>query len=346
MSNYPNHTQRGSRKPRYPFHWVWQNTVCLILVVLLIGGGTFGILRYFTEYAEALPDAPTQQAVITMSPTPSTPSPTPSVTGTITDPVNTPTPVPTPTPNPIRDIPLLRDGEVIQNYESYDQDDLHVRIQKQHAYESDVYIAEIYFENIEHIEGVFAQGKFGYGYLEKPSAMVERSGVFFAVSGDYYGFHQDGIVVRNGTLYRNNPSDRELCCMFRDGSMRIVPEKQADVDGMMAEGLYHAFTFGPPLIKDGKVCEEFKTDVKKDNPRCGIGWIENGHIVLVVVDGRRDNSKGVSISNFANLMDDLGCKQAYNLDGGATALMIYKGEVISNPSGNFERKMSDVIGLK
>ena len=86
--------------------------------------------------------------------------------------------------------------------------------------------------------------------------------------------------------------------------------------------------------------------MKPANPRCGRGLIENGYIVLVVVDGRRDNSKGVNISNFAALMADLGCQQAYNLDGGATALMIYKGEVISNPSGNFERKMSDIIGLK
>ena len=99
MSKYTNPTGQKNRKIRYPFRWVWQNTVCVILVVLLIGGGTFGILRYFTEYAEAIPDSSSPKAIVTLSPTLSSLTPTPSTSqNTYTLPASTPTPVPTPTP--------------------------------------------------------------------------------------------------------------------------------------------------------------------------------------------------------------------------------------------------------
>lgn len=334
--------QTAHKKDR--FHWVWQNTVALLVVIALLSGGTFGILRYFTEYPEETPLL-TPNLMPTFSPTASNvPTFTPKASSSLPD--LTPTPSSEPTPTPIREIPLLPNGEIVTTYNPYDKDDLHLRLQKQHAYNSDIYIADVYFEDVSHIKAVFAKDSFGQGYLEKPSAMVNASGVFFAVNGDYYGFHEDGIVARNGILYRNKPSERQTCMIFRDGSMKIAQEKNIDAAALMNEGLFHAFTFGPALVIDGEVCSEFDTDVKPVNPRCGIGMVENGHMVFVVVDGRRDNSPGVTISDFAALMHDLGCTQAYNMDGGATALMIYEGKVISNPSGNFERKMSDILGLE
>jgi exopolysaccharide biosynthesis protein len=66
----------------------------------------------------------------------------------------------------------------------------------------------------------------------------------------------------------------------------------------------------------------------------------------VVVDGQRGGkdkgSDGIRLSAFSQLMADLGCKVAYNLDGGDSAQMYWNGAII-NKSNNESRVISDII---
>ena len=41
-------------------------------------------------------------------------------------------------------------------------------------------------------------------------------------------------------------------------------------------------------------------------------------------------------------MADLGCKAAYNLDGGASSVIVFDGRIINIPSGG-GRKLSDMV---
>ena len=83
------------------------------------------------------------------------------------------------------------------------------------------------------------------------------------------------------------------------------------------------------------------------NPRTAIGYISDNHYVLVVADGRTDESEGLSLLKLAEFMEGLGCTQAYNLDGGGSSTMYYDGEVINNPTTNgntiSERSVSDIL---
>ena len=82
--------------------------------------------------------------------------------------------------------------------------------------------------------------------------------------------------------------------------------------------------------------------VANRNPRTGIGYYEPGHYCLVVVDGRDgDTAPGASIEEFASVFESLGCVQAYNLDGGGTSRMAYRGEIITHPSQ--DRVLPDII---
>ncbi|MCX7716809.1 MAG: phosphodiester glycosidase family protein [Candidatus Sumerlaeaceae bacterium] len=58
-------------------------------------------------------------------------------------------------------------------------------------------------------------------------------------------------------------------------------------------------------------------------PRTAIGLRPDGTIVLAVVDGRADlsHSVGVSLAELARLMQNLGCSDAMNLDGGGSSVM-------------------------
>jgi exopolysaccharide biosynthesis protein len=68
---------------------------------------------------------------------------------------------------------------------------------------------------------------------------------------------------------------------------------------------------------------------------------------MVVSDGRTTESVGLSLLQLAEIMDQLGCEQAYNLDGGGSTTMYFNGEVINNPTSNGrkskERSVSDIV---
>jgi exopolysaccharide biosynthesis protein len=66
-------------------------------------------------------------------------------------------------------------------------------------------------------------------------------------------------------------------------------------------------------------------------------------LLLVVVDGRQEDSRGVTLVEFARLFRDLGAIHALNLDGGGSTTMVVMGSVVNDPSGQFERPTSSAL---
>ena len=56
-----------------------------------------------------------------------------------------------------------------------------------------------------------------------------------------------------------------------------------------------------------------------------------------------DGKSGATGEELAAFMAEQGCTQAYNLDGGNSALMVFHGENYSDKSTNAERSVSDII---
>ena len=138
--------------------------------------------------------------------------------------------------------------------------------------------------------------------------------------------------------------------------MKTFDKSEITADQLMADKAQQAFNFGPMLLDgNGKA---IPTELLKKrpplynpaNPRCGIGYFAPNHFVFVVVDGIRGEtnvglSKGMTTSEFAQLFESLGCKAAYNLDGGGSATMVFMGQVINHPcdNGGQERAVSDIV---
>ena len=53
---------------------------------------------------------------------------------------------------------------------------------------------------------------------------------------------------------------------------------------------------------------------------------------MVTVDGREENSIGMTLMELANFMKSVGCYNAMNLDGGGSSIMYFNGETVNNPS--------------
>jgi len=88
--------------------------------------------------------------------------------------------------------------------------------------------------------------------------------------------------------------------------------------------------------------EHFNSDVARKNPRVAIGYFEPGHYCMMVVDGRSDASGGMTLAEMSEFFARIGCKAAFNMDGGATSSLYYGTQRINNTNGK-GRECSDFI---
>ncbi|OZB92734.1 phosphodiester glycosidase family protein [Paenibacillus sp. XY044] len=216
------------------------------------------------------------------------------------------------------------------------------------------YVADVQLKNASNLRTAFADHTFGRNITEHTSEIASANNAIFAINGDYYGFRNDGVVIRNGTLYRDEPA-RDGLALFADGTMKPYNEEEVSAEDLLAQGVTNTFSFGPVLVKDGATVQDFdhvKIDtnfgnrtIDEANPRTGIGIISPNHYVFVVVDGRQQNySRGMTLNEFAELFEDLGATEAYNLDGGGSSTMYFMGRVVNSPGGKGqERGVSDII---
>ncbi len=203
------------------------------------------------------------------------------------------------------------------------------------------YVADVKLTSLQYFKTAFANGDYGRNLHEITSSQAKNNNAILAINGDYYGFDNTGLVIRNGTLYRDNPVGESIVLML-NGEMRIVDETVTG-KSLIAQGALHSWSFGPTLVMDGQYVER-KSNVSIANPRTGIGIVEPYHYVFIVVDGRGVNgSKGLSMQDFAQVFVDLGCTVAYNLDGGGTSTMVMNEKIVNSPCYGEERSISDII---
>ena len=207
------------------------------------------------------------------------------------------------------------------------------------------YVADVYLRSTDYFRTAFAQDKFGQGIKEDLLPIANRHNAILATSGDYYGMHANRSVIRNGTVYRQKSGDGDVCVLYRDGTMKIVYDKEKfDAAAEVEKGAWQAWSFGPSLFKEnGDTLTSYSGYLASKHPRCAIGYYEPGHYVFVLVDGRADNySAGLTMVALSNLMKELNCTVAYNLDGGQTAQMAFDGNIVNQPYKN-GRVVSDIL---
>lgn len=216
------------------------------------------------------------------------------------------------------------------------------------------FVADVVVKNATQLKSGFANNQFGRNIIAYTSAIAKENNAIFAINGDYYGFRSDGIEIRNGVIFRDKPARIGLA-FYRDGSMKIYDETKTSAQELLNQGVWNTLSFGPALIQNSVVTTNFNKvaidtnfgnhTIQGNEPRTGIGIIGSNHFVFVVVDGRSTGySRGASLAEFAQIFKDLGCTDAYNLDGGGSATMYFMGRVVNNPLGkNQERGTSDIL---
>jgi exopolysaccharide biosynthesis protein len=236
---------------------------------------------------------------------------------------------------------MFTEGEAEITETSYKSDSVSISIEKVQTDGITYYVADIYLKDLQSFKTAFAKGKFGKGLHEGTDEIAADNNAILAINGDYYG-NNAGPVVRNGVLYREEKY-KDVLVMNYDGSMQTFSARELDMDKIKSEGAYQIWTFGPMLLNDGQPMTTFDSDLTRANPRTAIGYYEPGHYCFVVVDGRQPGySKGMTLQQMSELFYNLGCKVAYNLDGGQSSEMVFRNEFVNQPYKG-GRSVSDIV---
>ncbi|MDU0347405.1 phosphodiester glycosidase family protein [Actinomyces sp. MRS3W] len=215
------------------------------------------------------------------------------------------------------------------------------------------YVADIQVSDATAVRSAFANNAYGTNITALPSTMATEHGAILAVNGDYYGFRSDGILIRNGVIYRDD-GVRDGMAFYTDGHVEVYDETSTDAQTLLDAGVWNTLSFGPALVQGGAVLSgidnvEVDTNVGNHSiqgtqPRTALGAIGDGRYVFVVVDGREEGySRGVTMTELAQIMTGLGCDCAYNLDGGGSSTLWFNGQVVNRPSNGGERETSDIL---
>ena len=97
---------------------------------------------------------------------------------------------------------------------------------------------------------------------------------------------------------------------------------------------------GPVLVQNGEINitnnEELKFAGKAINdkhPRSAMGYTKDGKLILMVVEGRfPGKAEGATLTQMAQLLKNIGCVEALNLDGGGSSCLLINGKETITPS--------------
>lgn len=103
---------------------------------------------------------------------------------------------------------------------------------------------------------------------------------------------------------------------------------------------------GPVLVKDGEIRitnnEERKFMGKAINdkhPRTAMGYTADEKLIILVIQGRfPGTAEGASLTQTAQMLKDLGCVEALNLDGGGSSCLLVNGKETIIPSDNKKQR--------
>jgi exopolysaccharide biosynthesis protein len=175
------------------------------------------------------------------------------------------------------------------------------------------------------------------------------AGVEEAVVGGFFvrdPYRPLGEVWIDGRAVRHEPApalyaSRRGCVVSDGDGPRIVARHRApeDPEGDLLQA-------GPLLVADGHVAfdprtdhegfsagaEQFDSDITQErHPRAALGLSEDA-LVAVACDGRRSRvDAGLSMLELADVMVQLGARDAINLDGGGSTTLVHRGHLLNRP---------------
>jgi exopolysaccharide biosynthesis protein len=201
--------------------------------------------------------------------------------------------------------------------------------------------------------------------LKHTSDFAADSNAIAAINGSFFDVKNGGsmdMIRFNGEVVSGNRpypagvrvTHQKAALLFNNGDLSITKwDGSADWESKLTGDLINT---GPLLIYQNQPQPQDTTAfVRLRNPRTAIAVTKN-RVLLITVDGRNENSAGLSLYELAKILTWLHAKDGINLDGGGSTTMWVDKQtengVVSYPSDNKkwdhegQRKVANVILVK
>lgn len=109
-------------------------------------------------------------------------------------------------------------------------------------------------------------------------------------------------------------------------SVTLTPElTDSDTSGFPMKEITAMVSGGPRLVENGAICTTLEPGFTSAvTPRTALGKLADGKLVIV-------STGSASIQQLRELMLQLGCVEAVNLNGGGSTALAYQGKLIRSP---------------
>ena len=240
---------------------------------------------------------------------------------------------------------------------TYEDDTIRVRIEEQSMDDgTKMFVARIQISDPSQIRtGVANPEKLGSSKTKTVGTMAKTFNAVIAINGDNYVDKPEKTTFEyrmTQKIRSKSNKTKDILVIDDQGDFHLFvkskgikefPKELKD----SGRTLVNAFTFGPALVKDGELLtldDNYGYNPHGREPRAAIGQTGPLSYVLVIIQAQdRDGKTGMSQGKLAEFMYGLGCTQAFNLDGGNSAEIVFGSRSIKGmPSGD-ERTLSDII---
>lgn len=145
----------------------------------------------------------------------------------------------------------------------YEDENIKIQINTVREYDTTIYIADVEVKSVEYLQSAFAENSYGRNIRETTSTIAENNGAILAINGDYYGFRNNGFVVRNGVLYRDTvqSSTTQDLVIYDDGRFEVIDEADSDAQILLDNGVWQIYSFGPGLIQNGELIVDTNSEI-------------------------------------------------------------------------------------
>lgn len=213
------------------------------------------------------------------------------------------------------------------------------------------WIADVHIGHASQLRTIPSESFEGRNHDKPAETIAESTNAVLAFDGDYITRQNDGYLLRQGNFYWDKLTGRirDILLVDEDGDFHTYHKPAQNTLPQEIDGkkVINAFCFGPILVEDGEVCEktpDFRYLYPKEHyGRIAICQLGPLHYKVIVTTMIQDYLLGIPLKYFAQLCKDEGAITAYNLDGGYSSALLFKGRRLNAQAHVSFRNVADIV---
>lgn len=225
----------------------------------------------------------------------------------------------------------------------YHDGTLDIQVHKLRAFDTPLFIAYVQLADASQFR-TEQERKYPSEGTARVPVIAKKVNALLAANADWFIFHKAGVIYRQGQLIHNRVnSNYDGLFVDMNGDFHILAPLTEEGVAALPQDILHSFCFGPALVVDGEIWDNSDREVTYKQ-RMAIGQLDRLTYALVCSDGPEEkDSIGLSIPQMAQIMQAIGAKQAYNLDGGQSTYLYFNGQKVNGQKAGKGRAVGDIL---